>query len=57
MEKEILDKKISLKKLKKTEKKKEKENVKKENKIYLNIYKELVEITNFFIYSKNINEN
>ena len=58
MEKEIIDdnQKKSMKKIKKLERKIEKDNEKKENKIYLNLSKELTELANFFISSKTINE-
>ena len=59
MEKEITDdnQKKSMKKFKKLERKMEKINEKKDNKIYLTINKELVQLANFFINSKTINEN
>ena len=58
MEKEITDdnQKKSMKKFKKLERKMEKINEKKDNKIYLTINKELVQLANFFINSKTINE-
>ena len=58
MEKEITDdnQKKSMKKFKKVERKMEKINEKKDNKIYLTINKELVQLANFFINSKTINE-